>query len=687
MKNIKKSHIPFRLNFLYFLIFILFVALISRLGVLQLANNDKYTSKINALSTIEVSESAPRGSIYDSEKTLLATNSASPSITFTRGVNMSAAEILDLATKLSQYIDMPIDDNLTDRDKRDFYLADKNHLKQIQNQLTKKEKGLDNSKQYARMVELVPADQLNFDDNQLKIATIFKKMNAAQSLSTVYVKNEGVTDQELAVVAEHATDLPGISTGNDWNREILAKNSLKSLIGKVSTEKQGLPAEEADDYLKKGYARNDRVGTSFIEKVYEEYLQGKKSKYEISVDGKGNITSKKEVSTGAKGDNVVLSINAKFQEKVDEILKRNYQSLVDSGFATYSPGIYAVVMNPNNGGILAMSGYYHEVASKSIEENAIGTYMNAFVPGSVVKAGTLTAGWQKGVISGNQTLLDEPIYIQGTAPKTSIFNRSGYANMNLTAEKALEISSNSYMMKIALKLMGIEYQYNISLPLIKNQASAYEALRNAFASYGMGVKTGVDLPNESSGIQPSIDQLSEKNNDGGKILDLAFGQFDTYTTMQLAQYVATIANGGNRIEPHIVEAIYNNNAEGELGDKVKEIKGEVLNKVDITDEQLNIIRSGFYDAVHGTNAFTTATALRSAKMDLAAKTGTAETTVTDNGKLIDVVNLNVVVYGPTDDAQVCLAVMIPQLDEKAGHPNLTVAKEIIDAYVDTYHVK
>lgn len=76
---------------------------------------------------------------------------------------------------------------------------------------------------------------------------------------------------------------------------------------------------------------------------------------------------------------------------MDEILKRNYQSLVDRGFATYSPGIYAVVMNPNNGGILAMSGYYHEIASKSIEENAIGTYMNAFVPGSVVKAGTLTA--------------------------------------------------------------------------------------------------------------------------------------------------------------------------------------------------------------------------------------------------------------------------------------------------------
>lgn len=652
--------------------------------MLQLASNDKYTSKINALSTIEVSESAPRGNIYDSQKKLLATNTASPAITFTRGVNMSAQEILSLATKLSQYMDMPIDENLTDRDKRDFYLADQAHLKQIQSQLTKKEKEWDNSKQYARMVELVPADQLNFDENQLKLATIFKQMNAAQSLSTVYVKNEGVTDQELAVISEHASELPGISTGTDWNREILANNSLKSLIGKVSTEKQGLPAEEVEQYLKEGYARNDRVGTSFIEKSYETYLQGKKSKYEISVDGKGNITSKKEIESGSKGDNVVLSINSEFQAKVDEILKRNYQSLIDNGFANYSPGIYAVVMNPNTGGILAMSGYYHEIGASTIEENALGTYMNAFVPGSVVKAGTLTAGWQKGVISGNQTLLDEPIYIQGTAPKTSIFNRSGYANMNLTAEKALEISSNSYMMKIALKLMGIEYQRNISLPLIKNQASAYEALRNAFAAYGMGVKTGIDLPKESSGIQPSLDQLSEKDNDGGKILDLAFGQFDTYTTMQLAQYVATVANGGNRIEPHIVEAIYGNNEEGEIGEKIKDIQGKVLNKVDISKEEMAIIHRGFYDAVHGSNPFTTATLLQSAKMDLSAKTGTAETTVTDNGKLIEVVNLNVVVYGPSDDAQVCLAIMIPQIDQKAGHPNLTVAKEIIDAYVDTY---
>lgn len=686
MKNVKKSHIPFRLNFLYLLIFVLFVALISRLGVLQLANTDKYTSKINALSVIEVSESTPRGNIYDATHKALAINQTSPAITFTRGVNTSAATLLALANKLNQYIDMPVDEQLTGRDLRDFWLADKNNLKSMQKKLTKKERELSTSDQYKRMVELVPADQLNFDDNQKKVATIFKRLNSAQSLSTVYVKNEGVTDQELAVVAEHASDLPGISTGNDWDREVVAQGSLKSLIGKVSTEKQGLPAEEVDSYLAKGYARNDRVGTSFIEKSYEDYLQGKKAKYEITVDGKGNVTSKQEKAVGAKGQNIVLSINADFQAKVDEILQRNYQALVDSGMAAYSPGIYAVAMDPNTGGILAMSGYYHEILSDEIEENAVGTYINAFVPGSVVKAGTLTAGWQAGVINGNQTLLDEPIYIQGTAAKTSIFNRTGGANMYLTAEKALEVSSNSYMMKVALKLMGLEYQRNISLPLIKNQASAYEALRKAFAAYGMGVKTGLDLPNEGTGVQPAVDQLSEKDNDGGKILDLSFGQFDTYTTMQLAQYVATIANGGNRVAPHVVSAIYDNSEDGQLGKKVKDISTNVLNKVDISAENLAIIQKGFYDAVHGSSAYTTATPLRYAKMNLSAKTGTAETTVTDNGKVIDVVNLNVVVYGPSDDAKVCLAVMIPQLKDSAGHPNLTIAKEIMDAYADIYQV-
>ena len=85
-----------------------------------------------------------------------------------------------------------------------------------------------------------------------------------------------MTDQELAVVAEHASELPGVSTGTDWTRQYNAADSLKSILGSVTTEKQGLPADEADKYLAKGYSRNDRVGQSYLEKQYEDVLQGTK---------------------------------------------------------------------------------------------------------------------------------------------------------------------------------------------------------------------------------------------------------------------------------------------------------------------------------------------------------------------------------------------------------------------------
>lgn len=138
-------------------------------------------------------------------------------------------------------------------------------MKEATKRLSAKEKQLGNSEQYSAMVNKVTADEINLNEEQLKIATIFKRMNSAYELNTVYIKNSGVTDQELAVVAERASELPGVSTGTDWTREYNAASSLKSILGSVTTEKQGLPADEAEKYLAKGYSRNDRVGQSYLE--------------------------------------------------------------------------------------------------------------------------------------------------------------------------------------------------------------------------------------------------------------------------------------------------------------------------------------------------------------------------------------------------------------------------------------
>ncbi len=683
-KSYRKSHVPFRLNFLFFIIFALFVALIVQLGYLQIVNGENIEKQLKASSVVEVKGSSPRGMIYDASGKALVENQANAAITFTRGNKMAAQDLLDTAQKLSELIEVPVDKNLSERDLKDFWLANEDNLEAATDRLSDDEKELSTSEQYTATVAKVTEEEIDFSDAELETATIFKRMNSAQSLSTVFIKTADVSDEELAIVAENMVDLPGISTGTDWTRKIVEGSSLASLIGTVTSEEQGIPEESLDEFLAKGYARNDRVGRSYLEQQYEEVLQGTKSISEITLDNNNNIESQKETYAGAKGDNLVLTLDAAFQKEVDQILQDNFQDLIDSGAAEYSPGVYAVALNPKTGGVLAMSGYQHETQSNDLQENAIGTFINAFVPGSVVKGGTLAAGWENGVLSGNEVLYDQPIRI-GSDVKASIFNPSGTNNRNLSAVQALEVSSNSYMMQVALRLMGIEYQSGISIPTVDRQGDAYNKLRTAFASFGMGTETGIDLPGEATGISTSVENMDTVS-DGGKILDLAFGQFDTYTTLQLAQYAATVANGGQRLQPHIVSGVYGNDETGDLGTLKSAIEPTVLNEVGISDAQMDLIQQGFYEAVHGTDAWATATGLASAKMDVSAKTGTAETPIVDsNGKTISLVNLNIVAYGPSDDADIAIAIVMPQLKSgTTSHPNVKIAKEIMDAYYDLY---
>ena len=125
-------------------------------------------------------------------------------------------------------------------------------------------------------------------------------------------------------------------------------------------------------------------------------------------------------------------------------------------------------------------------------------------------------------------------------------------------------------------MLGLEYVPNMGLPSLSEEAQAYEQLRDGFKQFGLGTVTGIDLPNESAGISHSVEYMKKFNADNGQdwftpgnFTDLAFGQFDTYTPIQLAQYAATVANGGKRIQPRIVKGIYGNDENGNLGEVKK----------------------------------------------------------------------------------------------------------------------
>ncbi|MHC5217887.1 peptidoglycan D,D-transpeptidase FtsI family protein [Enterococcus sp. LJL128] len=691
----RKSHIPFRLNLLFFVIFGLFVSLIVRLAYLQIAEGTSFSERIAQSSDLVVQSGAPRGEIYDASGAVLVSNKSNLAITYTRGKNVQSADLLEIANRVNSLVDVPADE-LTERDKKDFWLADKEHLKAAQERLTdedkKDEKGnviTDQGTLYALTVEKVTPEEINFDEKTLKAATIFKRMSAVSELNTTFIKSEGVTDEEVAVIGENIANIPGVSTGTDWTREYPQGEELRSILGTISTEKAGLPAEEADEYLAKGYARNDRVGTSYLEKQYESVLQGIKSKSEIVLGSDGKVASQTLVSEGEKGQNIKLTIDLEFQKKAEEVVKSHYEQLVASGNAPYSGGVYVAITNPKTGAIRALVGFSRDVETGELTANPLGAVSDAFVPGSVVKGATLTAGYQSGVIQGNEVLIDEPIQIGGSGLKSSNFNQLLNNKIPISAEQALEYSSNAYMMQLVFKMLGTEYSYGMSVPYNTGDSRVFDILRKAYGEYGMGVSTGIDLPGESTGIV-NTDFKGEYQDppSAGSLLDLSFGQYDTYTALQLAQYVGTVANDGKRMAAYLVQGIYGNNPDGTLGELVKETQPKLLNEVDISADQMKLIQQGFHDVVYGNHNFTTGKYMSDTNMPIAAKTGTAETFYKDEktGELHETINSNVIAYGPYEDPELAVSVILPNISNTAENykMNQYLAKDIINAYVEMY---
>src|SRR5699024_4544336 len=114
-----------------------------------------------------------------------------------------------------------VDEKLTSRDLKDYWLADEDHLKTAQKRLTKKEKQLGDSELYSALVKKVKKKEIDFDDQELKVVTIFTRLNGTQELTTNFIKNQDVTDDEIARIGENSKKLQGISTGMDWTRDMV----------------------------------------------------------------------------------------------------------------------------------------------------------------------------------------------------------------------------------------------------------------------------------------------------------------------------------------------------------------------------------------------------------------------------------------------------------------------------------
>lgn len=659
-----------RLNVMMIGIFVLFAMLILRLSYLQLVQGDMFSDLVNATETTIVEESVPRGLIIDSEGELMVSNEALPAISYTRGQDTSGEDMVQTAQKLAKYIAVDFED-VSDRDLQDYFVAANTDV--INDRLTDDEAAAADDEIYAIQVSKVTDDDLNgLSDQDKEAAVIFAKMNAASSLSTVMIKNDGVTTEETAVVAEHSAELPGVNVTTDWKRTYPQNSLLRSLLGSVSSTEEGIPSDQQDFYLAKGYALNDRVGMSYIEEQYEADLRGSKTTYETEVSQDGEIINSEQTYAGEMGNTVQLTIDSEYQAELEAYATQYLEDATTEDNNT----IYIVASDPDTGAIYALVGKKKN-SDGEIVDDALGTINAVYVSGSVVKPATISAAYGEGLleVGSDNEITDEPLYFSGTPVKASWWFTSGNdsAPRILTDKQALAQSSNVYMIKLAMALGGVNY-YEPYMDLSELDTDAvYDTLRSYYAEFGLGVSTGIDLENESTGL------IGADTGDPGNALDLAFGHFDTYSPIQLNQYISTIANGGTRYALHVLDKILAPTEDEETagdGATIYEYQPTVLNELSITDEMLAEVQEGVWSVIHTSTGVGNAI-FADFPIEVAGKSGTA---VISDSDILE--NSTWAGWAPYDDPEIAVSIVIPATTPNVSVSAQAAAPNVLGLYYD-----
>lgn len=657
------------------IIIILFFILFVKLFDVMLVNKKEYNEELKTLSNnIIEGESSPRGRILDRNYNIIVDNKAVKVIFYKKNKNITTSREIKLAYKVSKILSLNYD-KVSEDNLREFYYL--NHKEELKKRITKSEwKKYESRKLSSSDIEdlekkRIKIDELNnMSDDDKHAAYLYYLMNKGYTYSEKTIKSgDDLTDSEYAYIAEHTQELDGFGTKTDWERTYPYGDTLRSILGNVSTSSQGVPSNLKDYYLSQGYSLNDRVGLSYLEKEYEPYLKGTKGKYELL-----NSYELKEIKSGKRGNDVVLTIDINLQKAVEDILSEEVMKAKTSDPNTkYYDHSSAIIEDPKTGEILAMAS--KKIVGDRIVDNTESIITNAIMPGSIVKGASMLVGYNTGAIKIGEKIVDECIKVAGTPQKCS------WRTLGLIDDiTALTKSSNVYQFKTAIRVSGQEYHYGMKLNF--NQ-KAFDTYRNMYHQFGLGVKTGIDLDGESSGV-------TTKDTRAGNLLDFVMGQYEAYTPMQISQYITTLANGGERLAPHLLKEV-RASTEGEgVGKVIYTKEKEVLNKVNTKPEYMARVKEGLYQTLHAPGAY--GLGYINDKWQCSGKTGTSQSFKDTNGdgkNDTETVTSNFIGYGPKDNPKMSLAVLSPDSSFPSS-TNLTsqvtkrITTKISNAYFEMY---
>lgn len=655
-KNQTNNVISRRFKILMIGVTIIGIVLLLRLYITQIKQEDYYTNKLIQYNSDTFTSDTFRGNIYDRHYERLSYNKNINVASYYAVKGIQNVEIDMIVNFLIDHVNVDTK-SVTLRDKKDFLIKkDEKYVNSLFDKNLMKETG---KTLYQLQLEYLTKEIVDkkLSERDLKYYMLYFKIQNCRVGSVVLL--EGLSIKEASLIGENANLLRGVKVTNDWSREKTYGSNFSSVIGKVTTKKEGLPLSSRDLLLAKDYSNNSRVGVSGIEQQYESVLSGTGAKYSLSYDSKGNPIVQ-SITDGKKGLNVRLSIDWEIQQILNDAIEQEIRA--HSAYEErHANNIFLVMMDPNNGEIIAMCGK-QRMENGEIVDYASGTYFSAYEIGSAFKGATVYTGFKYDVLNKNTYFVDKPWKIKGTNPKAS-WNKNGLGRINEV--QALSLSSNIYMFETITRLAKGEYKYDQPLVI---DPKAFDTLRLSAGELGLGVKTGLDVPYESLGYRGRV-----TNRLAGNLLDASIGQYDTYTPIQMAQYVSTIANGGKRIQPHLFLDAFDENAEGErisiLAHKVK-----VLDDVSSYKLAFERIQTGFR-----TGCVTGLARNTNGYYQAAGKTGTAEV----YGKTVS--NRSYIGYAPFDKPQIAIAIMC---EAQAHSPsNQRLAKLAFETYFNKYGVK
>ena len=681
-RTTKKANINLRFNLLTVVVYIIGIVLIIKLFSLQIVHGAEYREQSNTRLTRESTLEAARGEILDRTGATLVTSDMQFSLEMYKTkiddneLNISILNMIQVLEKYGvSYPDsFPISIN-----PYTFKISDEELVEwKDDNNLDENIGAEDAFNEFIDKYEIT--NTTNIEEIRKIIAIRYQISIEGYSSTKSITIADNIPREAVAEFSESSDKFAGINISVKPLREYTSGTLAAHILGYASQISSEEYATRKDTY-----SQNDIIGKTGIEYVFEEYLKGKNGIKQIDMAVDGTTTAEYVSEEAVEGADVVLTIDANLQRVTEEALAANIQKISSGGFGQrFDTNAGAcVVMNVNSGEILAMASYptynpadfvggistenwnnYNNNLAHPLVNKAV---QNSYSPGSTFKMVTAIAGLESGVIDLKTRINDTGVYTKyrDFQPRCWYYTDYHRGHGWLDVSGAIEKSCNYFFYETADR-MGID------------------TLARFAKYFGLGNKTGVELPSEASGTVASPETKAELHpNDpswyAADTLQAAIGQNDnSFSPVQMARYISILANGGNRIDSTIVRTIRRSDGSEVSREEIESfvnhklgIEEEQVEDIDINQDYLDAVLAGM-ESVTQDSSGTAYVRFKDFGISVGGKTGSAEV---DNGKKV---NAWFVGFAPFENPEIAIVVIV----ENGGHGNYTaeVVRDIMEEY-------